>query len=56
MAYIKDLYCNPLPLPDLPLGMDRIYPGRSKGYTGKSCDYREVADPEVLKFGDASYR
>ena len=55
MAYIKDLYCNPLPLPDLPLGMDRIYPGRSKGYTGKSCDYREVADPEVLKFGDAYY-
>ncbi|MBE6366736.1 MAG: hypothetical protein E7052_02345 [Lentisphaerae bacterium] len=56
MSNKMDLYCNPVPLPDLPPGMDRIYPGRcATGYTGKNCDYREVADPEVLCFEGKYY-
>ena len=56
MTQKTDLYCNPVPLPDLPPGMDRVYPGRcATGYTGKNCDYREVADPEVLVFEGKYY-
>ena len=51
-----DLYCNPAPLPELPLGMFRRYPGRgSAGYTAGECDFREVADPEVLFFEGKYY-
>ena len=50
------LYCNPVPLPELPLGMFRRYPGRSlAGYTAQECDFREVADPEVLPFEGKYY-
>ena len=52
----NDLYCNPAPLPELPLGMDRIYPGyQTSGYTVKPCDYREIADPEILPFEGKYY-
>ena len=51
-----DLYCNPVPLPDLPLGMFRQYPERKQsGYTAGICDFREAADPEVLFFGGKYY-
>ena len=56
MELKTDFYCNPASLPDLPLGMDRIYPGwQARGYTGKPCDYRELADPEVLPFEGKYY-
>jgi len=56
MSEKQNLYCNPLPLPDLPPGMDRVYPGRcATSYTNKPCDYREVADPEVLFFEGRYY-
>lgn len=49
------LYCNPLPLPDLPLGMFRVYHRPDDGYSGPPCDYREAADPEVLNFEGKYY-
>ena len=56
MGKYSDLYCNPAPLPELPLGMDRIFPGwQTAGYTNKPCDYREVADPEILPFEGKYY-
>ncbi len=56
MGKYSDLYCNPAPLPELPLGMDRIFPGwQTAGYTVEPCDYREVADPEILPFEGKYY-
>ena len=52
----SDLYCNPVPLPDLPLGMGRVFPDRlSAGYIAQNCDYREVADPEILPYEGKYY-
>lgn len=56
MDKFSDLYCNPVPLPELPLGMDRVFPGwQAAGYTVKPCDYREIADPEILPFEGKYY-
>ena len=52
----SDLYCNPVPLPDLTLGMGRVFPDRlSAGYIAQNCDYREVADPEILPYEGKYY-
>lgn len=52
----NDLYCNPVPLPNLPLGMSRLFPEcASNHYTGAKCDFREVADPEIIFFEDKWY-
>ncbi|MBO7329941.1 MAG: hypothetical protein J6W00_14360 [Lentisphaeria bacterium] len=49
----NDIWCNPLPLENYPLGM--LAPGRrpvsekaADNYVGKIRDFRELADPEVL--------
>lgn len=56
MSEKMDLYCNPVSLPDLPPGMFRQHPERKQsGYTAEVCDFREVADPEVLFFEGKYY-
>ncbi|MBE6356563.1 MAG: hypothetical protein E7058_05570 [Lentisphaerae bacterium] len=52
MKKANDLYCNPVPLPDLPPAMVCQFPGSppEEQYIGERVSFREVADPEVLYF------
>ncbi|MBQ7178360.1 MAG: family 43 glycosylhydrolase [Victivallales bacterium] len=51
-AYLyKDVFCNPLSLPDYPAGIcapSRIGHSDPGGFMGPVADYRELADPELL--------
>ena len=43
------LYCNPVPLPDMPRGMACLFPSEEdSGYLSDVRDFRELADPEIL--------
>ncbi len=46
----QDIYCNPLPLPEIGLGFPcRAEKADVSGFSsGEVCDFREVADPEML--------
>lgn len=50
-------YCNPLPLPNYPLGFacrkDNMQ--NDPGYLAPPCDFRESADPEVIFFDGKWY-
>ena len=44
-------YCNPLPLPNYPLGFGcRQDNSNSNEFMGPPCDFREAADPEVIYY------
>jgi len=48
---LKDVFCNPLSLPDYPPGIcapSRFGCGESVGFMGPVADYRELSDPELL--------
>ncbi len=47
----QDIYCNPLPLPDLPCGVvarEKNSAAQKGAFLGPVMDYRELADPEML--------
>lgn len=50
MSLPHDTYCNPLPLPNYGLGVESLYHGNTdpEGFSGNACDYRELADPELV--------
>ena len=46
-----DIFCNPLALPDYPLGIEAFFKTKNsqdEGFCGPLCDYRDFADAEVL--------
>ena len=43
---IEKTYCNPIPLPDYPIGRNCYIEGKTR------MDYRETADPTVLYEND----
>ena len=52
VSFSRDIYCNPLPLPDYPEGM--FSPSRygkvdrESDFMGSPRDFRELADPDVI--------
>ncbi|MFA6816777.1 MAG: family 43 glycosylhydrolase, partial [Lentisphaeria bacterium] len=52
-----DLYCNPLPLPDLGRGYFGSVKNKidDRKFMGEPRDFREVADPEALWYNNAWY-
>ena len=45
----RDLYCNPIPLPDMPRGFACRFPEfSSRHYIDGKMDFRELADPEAV--------
>jgi len=52
----QDIYCNPLPLPDLGQGICcRLEQPDPAGFCGNRCDFREIADPEMLYYDGVWY-
>lgn len=43
-------YCNPISLPDYAPGVESHFRGKRdpNGFAGEICDYRELADPELI--------
>lgn len=46
-----DTYCNPLSIPNYPAGVESLSRNPrtpADGFSGNVCDYRELADPELI--------
>ena len=57
MSLPSDIYCNPLSIPDYAPGVESFFRGNtdSDGFSGDVCDYRELADPELIYDGGKWY-